>query len=119
MKRGGLFRIGALISATVLSLVVTAGGSQQPSLTWLGTLGGAGSEAYGVSADGSVVVGQAWNAAGELRAFRWTSSGGMEDLNITYANLLTPQLAALEGYRHLPRWALYCGVGTERCHTAP
>jgi probable HAF family extracellular repeat protein len=46
----------------------------------LGTLGGTRSGAYGVSADGSVVVGWAWNAAGDGRAFRWTASGGMEDL---------------------------------------
>jgi len=58
-------------------------------LTWLGTLGGNSSWAWGVSADGSVVVGEAENAAGLPRAFRWTASGGMEDLNITYAHLLT------------------------------
>jgi probable HAF family extracellular repeat protein len=55
----------------------------------LGTLGGTWSEAYSVSADGAVVVGWAENAAGEYRAFRWTASGGMDDLNITYASLLT------------------------------
>jgi probable HAF family extracellular repeat protein len=47
-----------------------------------------GSEAYGVSADGSVVVG--WlKTSGFDRAFRWTASRGMEDLNTTYASLLT------------------------------
>jgi probable HAF family extracellular repeat protein len=46
----------------------------------LGTLGGDCSVAYGVSADGSVVVGWACNAAGQDRAFRWTASGGMQDL---------------------------------------
>jgi probable HAF family extracellular repeat protein len=46
----------------------------------LGTLGGCWSEAYGVSADGSVVVGWAYNAAGQRRAFRWTVDGGMQDL---------------------------------------
>jgi len=55
----------------------------------LGTLGGGSSWAFGVSADGSVVVGYAQNAAGQIRAFRWTASGGMEDLNTTYARLLT------------------------------
>jgi probable HAF family extracellular repeat protein len=57
----------------------------------LGTLPGSDqSWAFGVSADGSVVVGVAWNAAaGQDRAFRWTAAGSMEDLNITYANLLT------------------------------
>jgi probable HAF family extracellular repeat protein len=71
-------RFNALLSACVLSLIATAGWSQ--SLTWLGTLGGGGSEAFGVSADGSVVVGGALNAAGQWRAFRWTASGGMQDL---------------------------------------
>jgi probable HAF family extracellular repeat protein len=51
----------------------------------LGTLGGGRSCAYGVSADGAVVVGES-----DWRAFRWTAAGGMEDLNTTYACLLTP-----------------------------
>lgn len=46
----------------------------------LGTLGGVDSEAYGVSADGSVVVGRATNASGQWRAFRWTQATGMQDL---------------------------------------
>jgi probable HAF family extracellular repeat protein len=46
----------------------------------LGTLGGDESGAYGVSADGAVVVGWAKNAAGQWRAFRWTAAGGMQDL---------------------------------------
>jgi probable HAF family extracellular repeat protein len=72
-------RFKALLSACVLSLIATAGWSQ--SLTWLGTLpGGYESWAYGVSADGAVVVGWADNAAGQDRAFRWTASGGMQDL---------------------------------------
>ena len=71
-------RFNALLSACVLSLIATAGWSQ--SLTWLGTLGGRESEARGVSADGAVVVGWAYNAAGQRRAFRWTASGGMQDL---------------------------------------
>jgi len=49
-------------------------------LTWLGTLGGARSLALGVSADGSVVVGWAYNAARQQRAFRWTAARGMQDL---------------------------------------
>jgi probable HAF family extracellular repeat protein len=46
----------------------------------LGHLGGNWSWAYGVSADGAVVVGRADNAAFYGRAFRWTASGGMQDL---------------------------------------
>jgi probable HAF family extracellular repeat protein len=79
----------ALVGALVVAWMATAGWSQQPSLRWLGTLGGWESRAYGVSADGSVVVGWAENAAVRDRAFRWTASGGMEDLNTTYASLLT------------------------------
>src|SRR5439155_1282328 len=45
----------------------------------LGTLGGAFSGALGVNNDG-VVVGRSTNAAGERRAFRWTSAEGMHDL---------------------------------------
>jgi probable HAF family extracellular repeat protein len=71
-------RFNALLSACVLSLIATASWSQ--SITWLGTLGGSESRAYGVSADGSVVVGWSYNAAGQGRAFRWTASGGMQDL---------------------------------------
>jgi probable HAF family extracellular repeat protein len=54
----------------------TASGGMQD----LGTLGGDWSGAFGVSADGAVVVGWARNAAGQDRAFRWTASGGMQDL---------------------------------------
>ena len=50
------------------------------SLTWLGTFGGNESWANGVSADGSVVVGMARNTSGYRRTFRWTQSGGMQNL---------------------------------------
>ena len=69
-------RFNALLSACVLSLIATAGWSQP--LTWLGTLGGNESWAYGVSANG-VVVGVATNAAWQYRAFRW-ENGVMQDL---------------------------------------
>lgn len=54
----------------------------QPAFEGLGNLpGGApGSVAYKVSRDGSTVVGYAFNAAGNLRAFKWTQSTGMIDL---------------------------------------
>ncbi|WP_397546298.1 FlgD immunoglobulin-like domain containing protein [Rhodothermus marinus] len=47
----------------------------------LGTLGGTFSEAYGVSADGSVVVGSAATADNLIHAFRWeATTGEMKDL---------------------------------------
>ncbi len=50
------------------------------SLTWLGILSGHESGAYGVSADGSVIVGWATDANGFWRAFRWTEAEGMQEL---------------------------------------
>ena len=71
-------RFNALLSACVLSLIATASWSQ--SLTWLGSLAGYDqSYAFGVSADGRVVVGWSFNAAGRERAFRW-ENGAMQDL---------------------------------------
>ncbi len=79
MKRTFSNRSHALVSATVvLALSATVGWSQ--SLTWLGTLGGNESAAYGVSADGAVVVGYAFDASGSYSAFRWTQAGGMQSL---------------------------------------
>ncbi len=67
----------------VVGLWATAGLGQQ--LWWLGTLGGSGTQleegkATGVSDDGQVVVGYAKAADGQVRAFRWTKAGGMEEL---------------------------------------
>jgi probable HAF family extracellular repeat protein len=79
MKHWAQNGLKALTSAWVLALLATVAWSQ--SITWLGTLpGGSWSGAYGVSADGAVVVGWAQNAAGQWRAFRWTAAGGMQDL---------------------------------------
>ncbi len=69
----------ALVSASLWTVVATAGWSQR--LTWLGTLGGGSSVASAVSADGSVVVGRVLGeASGYARAFRWTQATGMQDL---------------------------------------
>ena len=67
----------ALTSVAVASCVATACWSQQqPSIRWLGILPGAyESEAFGVSADGQVVVG--WSGG---LAFRWTAADGMQGL---------------------------------------
>jgi probable HAF family extracellular repeat protein len=54
----------------------------------LGTLGGNESEAYACT-DNQTAVGWSHNAAGQRRAFRWTPSGGMEDLSLAYTRHLT------------------------------
>jgi len=54
----------------------------QPTFTALGVIPGdasGSSEAFAVSADGSVVAGGGQGAFGS-RAFRWTASGGIVDL---------------------------------------
>ncbi len=80
MKRYTFTRAYALMSATAVLAMATAAGWSQ-SLTWLGTLpDGGNSYAYGVSADGSVVVGFAYNDIAWQRAFRWTQATGMQDL---------------------------------------
>ncbi|MEJ5383577.1 MAG: hypothetical protein WHS44_01705 [Fimbriimonadales bacterium] len=50
------------------------------SLTWLGTLGHPSSVARGVSDNGSAVTGWFTRADGKNFAFRWTQSGGMQNL---------------------------------------
>jgi len=83
-NRGVRFaRVWGVVLAS--SLLATVGWSQQPSLTWLGTLGGGVSFATGVSADGRVVVGEARNAAGQNHAFRW-ENGAMQDLGTLGGN---------------------------------
>ena len=77
----------------------------------LGTLGGNESLAWGVSADGAVVVGWAENAALQGRAFRWTASGGMENLNTTYASLLTNGSVLAVAYAISPDGRYIVGQG--------
>jgi probable HAF family extracellular repeat protein len=55
----------------------------------LGTLGFTHGAAEDVSADGTTVVGKLWNTNAPAHAFRWTQEIGMENLNTTYASLLT------------------------------
>jgi probable HAF family extracellular repeat protein len=103
-------RFKALLSACVLSLIATAGWSQ--SLTWLGVLpNGYDSYANAVSADGAVVVGWALNADWQWRAFRWTASGGMENLNTTYASLLTDGSVLVRAFAISPDGRYIVGTG--------
>jgi len=85
----------ALTGAWVLALLATVAWSQ--SITWLGTLGGDESRASGVSADGAVVVGWSYNAAGQERAFRWTVDGGMQDLGTLGGNRSAAYAVSADG----------------------
>jgi probable HAF family extracellular repeat protein len=67
-------------------------------------------EARGVSADGSVVVGGLGTPQGR-RAFRWTAAGGMEDLNLTYAHLLTNGSVLIEARAISPDGRYIVGRG--------
>lgn len=55
----------------------------------LGTLGGNYSWAYDASVNGAIIIGGAADPNNQVRAFRWTQTNSMEDLNVSYANLLT------------------------------
>jgi probable HAF family extracellular repeat protein len=81
-------------------------------LIWLGTLGGDRSVAWGVSADGSVVVGVAWNAAGQRRAFRWTAARGMQDLGTLGGSVSVAAGVSADG-SVVVGWA-YNAAGDER-----
>jgi probable HAF family extracellular repeat protein len=59
----------------------TAAGGMQD----LGTLGGYGTAAYDVSANGSVLVGDSSTSSGARRAFRWAPSTGIQNLSFTYS----------------------------------
>lgn len=54
--------------------------SRQSGLQDLGTLGGVQSEAYGISADGVVIVGRAEKGNLDRVAYRWTASTGMQPI---------------------------------------
>jgi probable HAF family extracellular repeat protein len=89
----------------------------------LGTLGGDLSEAYGVSADGAVVVGRAKNASGQWRAFWWTAKTGMQDLGtlpgyenaseaygVSAGGAVVVGTASAGGNEHAFRWTVQSGM---------
>lgn len=78
--------------------------SQQSNrFTALGDLAGGAvfSAAYGVSADGSVVIGRSNSETG-MEAFRWTRSSGMVGLGFPEAFAVSDDGAAIAGYRFIP-----------------
>jgi probable HAF family extracellular repeat protein len=89
----------ALRACAALSLMTVLTSSlPAQSITWLGTLGGNWSQAYGVSADGSVVVGE-YLISGSRRAFRWTALGGMQDLGALpdYSSIVVAEDVSADG----------------------
>ena len=70
-----------LLTAAGLVTAILCGNALAAGFVGLGDLPGGGfdSKAYGVSADGSVVVCQGESTSGE-EAFRWTLSGGIVGL---------------------------------------
>ena len=84
----------SLGTSFLLAAAVSSIQAHAQSLTDLGTLGGDESGAAAVSADGSVVVGGAQNASNQYRAYRWTSTGGMENLGTTPAGDTTLYVSA-------------------------
>jgi probable HAF family extracellular repeat protein len=77
-ERNSRLRIYLILSLLIFSTLFSY--AQQPKLIWLGTIGGNGSVANAVSADGSVVIGTADDSNGNPRAFRWTAATGIQDL---------------------------------------
>ncbi len=93
-------RVSPMLAATAMFLVGAVNADAgQPYFMGLGCpLGGGDSAAYGVSADGSAVVGE---CAG--RAFRWTRSDGMISLttiNRTVATGVSSDGTAAAGYAY-------------------
>lgn len=71
-----------LLSVAALSLF-DSGANAQSALTWIGKLTTDGittSTVYGISADGSTVVGRSDGVSGYEEPFRWTRAGGMVSL---------------------------------------
>src|SRR5437868_7662 len=67
----------------VFASAAGAAGAGAQTFTGLGFLPGGGySQAWAVSADGSVVVGNSAGAEGYFRAFRWDRQAGMVGLGV-------------------------------------
>jgi probable HAF family extracellular repeat protein len=73
--------LGRFLLAALAAVALASSAAADPSFQGLGDLEGGFvySEAFGVSADGSVVVGQGHSTSG-YEAFRWTQAGGMVGL---------------------------------------
>jgi probable HAF family extracellular repeat protein len=63
----------------------------------LGVTNGTESDAWGVSANGALVYGEARDSAGFWRAYRWTASLGMRDLGTLGGPMSTAHAASADG----------------------
>lgn len=91
-----MVRLCGLVGAILFAAALTA--LAEPSFQGLGRVGSfsipgnyttpggytAWSQAFDVSADGSVVVGQATDLNGRYGAFRWSTTGGMQGIPYSY-----------------------------------
>ncbi len=105
MKKISLNRKRKIVLVLILILILNVGNlfAQQPTFNWLGSLGGNFSRAFGVSANGSVVVGVSNTSTYQERAFRWTLANGMENLgtlggNQSVANAVSADGSIVVGY---------------------
>ena len=75
-------KLWAAVLGTAAMTLVWGTSAQAASFSGLGRLPGRGttSVAFGVSADGSTVVGQSGDRRNNFEAFRWTEAGGMVGL---------------------------------------
>jgi probable HAF family extracellular repeat protein len=85
---------------------------QNNTMQALGTLGRQSSLARAVSADGTKIVGWARNEdASRQTGFLWTPTDGMQDLNILYANLLSPRSSLTDPLGISPNGRYIVGQG--------
>lgn len=110
-------------------LMLASTANAQPTITNLGTLtNGSLSIANGISADGTTVTGYSNNGQfTSARAFRWTSSGGMQDLGVlpSYSSSIGYAVSADgstivgggSGFQHAWRWS--AGTGMTDLGTLP
>lgn len=74
-------RVGMVSLLSVATVCAGAHSAMGAGIVGVGTLGGTMSEAWGVSADGTVVTGSSVIGS-DTRAYRWTSGGGMTNLGV-------------------------------------
>lgn len=100
----------------------TGGDAANPQMSSLGTLGGQYSVANGVSADGTIVVGDSDNGMGSVLAYRWTEGTGMISIGDlgggnSFAKAISSDGRTIVGMSHNPaheghayRWREGTGV---------